>query len=160
MANLFVMIGISGSGKSTYAKKLLEELKAAGAEGIIISSDAIRGEICNGDQTDQSRNKQVFETAHRRIDESLSLGVNVIWDATNLSREERAHPLAIARKHKVEAIAIELRTPLTVSIERNRFRERVVPTPVIWKQQGRYFPATKQEFSKIMTVELDRVNTF
>jgi protein phosphatase len=160
MATLFVMIGVSGSGKSTQAEKLLKELTAMGKPVVLIASDAIRGELCNGDQTDQSKNKLVFEVGHQRIDEALGAGINVIWDATNLSREERSKPIAIGRKHKATLIAVQIETPLTVAVERNRQRERQVPTPVIWKQHGRYYPATKQEFDTIMKVGLSGIETY
>ena len=160
MATLFVMIGVSGSGKSTHAEKIYHELQVMGKNVAMISSDAIRGELCSGDQTDQTKNKQVFEIAHQRIDEALAAGVNVIWDATNLSREERSKPIAIGRKNNATLIAVQIDTPLTVAVERNRGRERQVPTPVIWKQHGRFYPATKTEFDTIMKVGLNGTETY
>jgi len=157
MANLFVMIGISGSGKSTYAEKILSELRSKGTDVVLISSDAIRGELCGGNESDQSKNKMVFEVAHQRMEEVLAAGASVVWDATNLAREDRAKPIQIARKHMAKTVAFDVRTPLTVAIARNGSRTRKVPTHIIWKQQGRYFPPTRAEFDTIMLVDKDGV---
>lgn len=160
MATLFVMVGVSGSGKSTFADKILKELEAEGKLVVLISSDNIRGEICNGDMTDQTKNKEVFDLAHQRIDDALARSYNVIWDATNLAREDRAKSLAIGRKHKAALVAVQIKTPLSVAVERNRQRERQVPTRIIWKQHGRYYLATKMEFDTIMDVGLEKVETY
>ena len=155
------MIGVSGSGKSTYAEMLCKNLnstdKTTRKETTIISSDAIRAELCNGDVSDQSKNSQVFEVAYKRIEQTLQLGVNVIWDATNLSREERVKPIAIGRKYGAELIAIQINTPLTIAMERNNRRERKVPVNIIWRQHGRFFPATKKEFDKIGIVGISGI---
>ena len=58
---LFLMVGLSASGKSTIAKGLAEDYKA-----VIVSSDAIREEIC-GNVSDQSKNEEVFKIFHKRI---------------------------------------------------------------------------------------------
>jgi len=155
MATLFIMVGISGSGKSTYAKAIELQLKQKGSEVGIVSTDEIRGEICGGNQSDQSKNSEVFKIAHSRIEEILSLGVNVIFDATNLARDDRKIPIKIARENGAKVVAIVLNTPLTVSIERNRTRERVVPTPVIWRQQGRFHSPTPDEVDEVLHINLN-----
>lgn len=52
---LIVMVGLSASGKSSYAKELEKENPT---NTIVISSDAIREEIC-GSVEDQSKNGEV-----------------------------------------------------------------------------------------------------
>ena len=79
---LYVMIGLSASGKSTRAKELAIEYDA-----IIVSSDSIRGEF--GEVQDQSNNEEVFKIFHKRIKENLLQGKNVIADATNITIKSR-----------------------------------------------------------------------
>lgn len=78
-----MMVGLPGSGKSTYAKELADEMRA-----IICSSDAIREELC-GDENSQDKNEDVFKILHSRIKECLRKGVNVIYDATNINSKRR-----------------------------------------------------------------------
>lgn len=64
---LIVMVGLSASGKSSYAKELEKENPT---NTIVISSDAIREEIC-GRVEDQSKNGEVFRIFHERIRRNL-----------------------------------------------------------------------------------------
>lgn len=153
------MIGISGSGKSTIAQKLLQSLLSNDNGTVLISSDNIREELC-GDASDQSKNSQVFELAHKRIEESLSRNINVIWDATNLAPEDRKEVIRIGRNHNAQLVAIQVVTPISIAIDRNNNRDRRVPVRVIWKQQGRYYAATKQEFDRIITVDVDGIRKY
>lgn len=67
---LIVMVGLSASGKSSYAKELEKENPT---NTIVISSDAIREEIC-GSVEDQSKNGEVFRIFHERIRRNLENG--------------------------------------------------------------------------------------
>lgn len=60
-----MMVGLPGSGKSTYAKELSNDVDA-----IICSSDTIRKELC-GDINSQDKNEEVFKVLHNRIKENL-----------------------------------------------------------------------------------------
>mgnify|MGYP003324219881 CR=1 FL=1 len=57
MPKFYMMVGLSGCGKSTYAATLNAK---------VISSDAIRAEVF-GDENDQTHNAQVFEILHKRV---------------------------------------------------------------------------------------------
>ena len=145
--------------KSTIAQKLLQSLISNDNGTVLISSDNIREELC-GDASDQSKNSQVFELAHKRIEESLSRNINVIWDATNLAPEDRKEVIRIGRNHNAQLVAIQVVTPISIAIDRNNNRDRRVPVRVIWKQQGRYYAATKQEFDRIITVDVDGIRKY
>lgn len=76
------MVGIPGCGKSTFITNYLNDGKAA-----VVSSDAIRLELSQ--HYDQSRNDEVFGLFHGRIREHLSHNVDVVADATHLTRRSR-----------------------------------------------------------------------
>ena len=144
---LTLMVGVSGSGKSTHAAKLA---RATGAT--IVEPDAIRKEL-TGDASDQSRNGEVFRLAHSRAEAILLDGKSVVVDATNLDRKTRAEWVAIARRCGAEARAVVVDTPVDVAKKRNRSRDRVVPLDVIDKQARRLCPPTSDEgFAHITTV--------
>ena len=144
---LTLMVGVSGSGKSTHAAKLAQSIDA-----IIVEPDAIRKEL-TGDASDQSRNGEVFRLAHSRAEAILLDGKSVVVDATNLDRKTRAEWVAIARRCKAEARAVVVDTPVDVAKKRNLSRARVVPLDVIDKQTRRLCPPTFDEgFSQIVVV--------
>ena len=78
MTTLYCLVGIPASGKSTFANEHINE------NTIWISSDNIRKEIY-GAETHQDNNIEVFEMMYKRTKEALNSGVNVIYDATNIS---------------------------------------------------------------------------
>lgn len=80
-SNLYVMCGISGSGKSTWIDKNL-----AGFE--VISLDEIRTEL-NGKRSSQKNIGQVLQLAKLRLKTALANKKNVVWDATNLRKDFR-----------------------------------------------------------------------
>ena len=81
--NLYIMIGLPGSGKDTIAKQIqaVDRLK-----NVVLSSDNIRMELFGWE--DQSKNGRVFEEMNKRCKEYLYKGFNVIYNATNLSKKK------------------------------------------------------------------------
>ena len=61
MAKLYIMVGLPGSGKSTYSKKLSKEINAE-----IVSSDDIRIELFGIDKK-VPNSKKVFKEMRKRI---------------------------------------------------------------------------------------------
>lgn len=80
--NVYITVGISGCGKSTWCKKHREA--HSDVESLYICPDEIRKEL-TGNVSDQSKNSEVFSLAEKRLLEGTSRGVNVYWDATNLN---------------------------------------------------------------------------
>ena len=85
---LYILTGLPGSGKSTWAKENLPN-------AVVVCKDTIREEIC-GDVNDQSKNKEVFNIARTRTKKLLEEGKDVITDATHLTRKQRANVAALA----------------------------------------------------------------
>lgn len=77
---MWVLVGLSGSGKSTIATQIANE----NPNTVIVSSDAIREEL-TGNYEDQEHNEEVFKIFHDRIRKNLENKKNVIADATNLT---------------------------------------------------------------------------
>lgn len=82
--NLYIMIGLPGSGKDTVAKKIQEKNTF---KNIILSSDNIRIELFGSE--DQDKNGLVFEEMNKRCKKFLSQNFNVIYNATNLNKKRR-----------------------------------------------------------------------
>ena len=120
-----MMVGLVGSGKSTYAKQLAKETNA-----IICSSDAIREELC-GDENSQDNNDEVFKILHSRIKENLKNGKNVIYDATNINSKRRRAFLSELRRIPCVKKCVIMTTPFEMCCNQNESRDRVVPYEVI-----------------------------
>lgn len=143
---LAVMIGISGSGKSTYANGLKTSLKAD-----LVETDAIREEL-TGDASDQSQNYKVFQVAKKRVNDLLSQGKNAIIDATSVSVRDRKDWIQIGKDNNAEVRAYFIDTPIDVCKSQNRKRQRRVPDEVIDRQASRLESPTKAEGFDTVTV--------
>lgn len=144
---LAVMIGISGSGKSTYATGLKTSLNAQ-----LVETDAIRQEL-TGNAEDQSQNSRVFAIAKKRVSDYLSQGKNVIIDATSLSMKDRKDWIAIGKNNNAEVRAYFIDTPIDVCKAQNNKRTRKVPEWVIDKQASKLHSPTRSEgFDSVTTI--------
>lgn len=122
-----MMVGLPGSGKSTYAKKLEENYGY-----IVHSSDELREKLLL-DVNDQSQNGAVFEELHRNIRADLQDGNNVVYDATNLNRKRRRHFLNFIQNVTCTKYCMFLPTPYETCLENNMKRDRQVPQHTISK---------------------------
>ena len=101
MAVLYITIGISGSGKSTWINKesSLGDLGLPQGD-LIICPDDIRKQL-TGNVSDQSRNNEVFATAYQRLADSKA-EQDVYWSATSLNPKNIEDVVsADAGKHSV-----------------------------------------------------------
>ena len=150
MKTLYIAIGVSGSGKSTFAERLAKHLNIPR-----ISSDEIRGELCNGDQTDQSKNGLVFKIFHERLEKVLETG-SVVADATNVKQHDRNVLRKFAIKHGAHIIAIVMNLTKEECHTNNKNRDRVVPDFVIEKQWANFEQYNPSEFTERITVNWTR----
>ena len=129
---LVFLCGIPGSGKTTYAKKYVEEH----SNTIHISSDEIRAELWGSEAT-QGDNNEVFSLMQSRAIEALNNGQSVVYDATNITRKDRSYIIALCPKFvKIECHIIW--APIETCIERDAARERTVGKAVIDKMLKRF----------------------
>lgn len=130
---VIMMIGLSGSGKSTVAKEIKEQV---GERVTILSSDELRQSLF-GDVNDQTHNEEVFSYIKkhtRSVLESDSNQVCVV-DATNLSVKDRSWLFCqCGTNKKGRKIAVLLPTIYDECLTRNSQRQRVVPMFVLERQ--------------------------
>ncbi|MFD0277149.1 polynucleotide kinase-phosphatase [Kitasatospora sp. NPDC127111] len=125
--SLVVLIGTSGAGKSSFARKHFLPTQ-------VVSSDFCRGLVAD-DENDQSASAEAFDVLHYIVGKRLAAGRLTVVDATNVQPEARKQLVRIAREHDVLPIAIVLDVPPGVCAERNRSRpDRQLPAHVVPRQ--------------------------
>ncbi|MEV4160145.1 polynucleotide kinase-phosphatase [Nonomuraea dietziae] len=112
--SLVVLVGVSGSGKSTFAARHFKPTQ-------VISSDFCRG-LVSDDENDQSATQAAFDLLDHIVETRLSRGLLTVVDATSVQFAARQKLIALARKHDVLCDAIVLDVPEEVAIERNAGR--------------------------------------
>ena len=112
--SLVVLVGASGSGKSTFAARHFRRTE-------VLSSDVCRG-LVSDDENDQSATKAAFDVLHYIAGKRLAAGKLTVVDATNVQPEARRPLVELARAHDVLPVAIVLDVPELVCLERNRLR--------------------------------------
>lgn len=145
---LFMMVGIVGSGKTSFAESLCiekgQEGKIVKTKPIIHSSDSLRKELY-GDENVQSDNNKLFNELHRRIKADLLNGNDVVYDATNINKRRRADFLRQLNDIECKKVCVCVLTPYDLCLEQNRNRGRVVPEEVIKRMYLNFQPPALHE---------------
>jgi len=111
---MVVLVGASGSGKSTFARKHFLPTQ-------VLSSDYFRG-LVSDDENDQSASAAAFDVLHYVAAKRLEAGKVTVVDATNVQAPDRAKLIEVAKKANVLPVAIVLDTPTDVCLKRNAQR--------------------------------------
>lgn len=124
---LVALVGASGSGKSTFARKHFRPTE-------IISSDFCRG-LVSDDENDQSATRDAFDVVYFIAEKRLTARRFTVIDATNVQREARLPIIELARRFNCALAAIVLNLPEEVCRQRNFARpDRTVEPHVISRQ--------------------------
>ena len=141
MAKIIMLIGIPGSGKTTYSKDLSNEYNAK-----VISSDKVRQTYVGIDE------KDVFPMVYKLSIEELKEGRNVILDATHITPKVRKRSFDALDEYGIpyEKVAIYLDTPVEVCVSRVEKRnqdpnELFLPLEVIESYGKNIIPPSEEE---------------
>jgi len=125
--SLVVLVGPTGSGKSTFARKHFLPTE-------LLSSDYCRG-LVSDDENDQAATNDAFEVLHFVAAKRFARGHLTVIDATNVQPEARKPLVQLAKKYHCLPVAIVLNPPEKVCHERNRNRDDRMFGPHVVRQQ-------------------------
>jgi protein phosphatase len=111
---LVVLVGASGSGKSSFARKHFLPTE-------VVSSDHCRALVAD-DETVLDANDDAFALLHTIAGTRLKRRRLTVVDATNVHPESRRPLVQLARDHDCPPVAIVLDIPQRVCEERNALR--------------------------------------
>lgn len=123
---LVVLVGVSGSGKSTWAAGHFAPYE-------VVSSDQLRAVVGHGEH-DQSASADAFAVLDQILGARSRRRLSTVVDSTGLDRKRRQRYLAVARAAALPAVVVILDTDGDTCRSRNAARDRRVPSIVLTAQ--------------------------
>ena len=150
MPKVYMMIGIQGSGKSTYSKELSLKLNIP-----IVSTDRIR--LDNPTMPEE----EVWTNVYSMCANYLKSGSDIVFDATNITPNVRNRFKDNLAKYdvKYDLIGIYLNTDIEICykrvVDRNeRKMEHYLPPEVVYNYASNFIPPSKEEgFIEIIEIK-------
>lgn len=151
MAELILMCGIPGAGKSTYAKSFITD------KDIYISRDEIRFSIVKPNEPYFSKERDVFQAFVDAINIALTKAERyVIADATHISFSSRMKVMSRIKDRNTIVNCIVMDTSLDTAIERNKNRtgRAFVPEETIREMhRSLSYPEKGETINKVIYVD-------
>lgn len=120
-----VTVGLSGSGKTTWISKNLQDHQ-------IVSLDDIRSSFSR--REDQQNNSKVLRVAKEKLREHLRAKRRVVWDATSLRTDFRSAVIDLAVDYGALVTIVAFHCPPAELAKRNKTRAHPVNASVRLKQ--------------------------
>ena len=154
VGTLAMLVGIPGSGKSTYAKKVVEMNPTWG----YVSRDAVRYEYVSDQAHYFDHEDEVFKEFCKRVEKYLRAGRTVIADATFINKKSREWFIQNLEVQPENCYAIVIDTPFEICMERNAAREGItrVPDQSMYNMKHRYSApnlGTEEYLNRVYTVK-------
>jgi len=147
MKTIVLLVGVAGSGKTTYRHKHYEHYNC-------ISPDQRRMRVLDSENSgkffDQSIEKDIWKHIYEVLEHNLTTGNDIIFDATNLTFRRRYPIVARARKAGYIINFVYFEVSLHTLAERNETRSKKVPNEVIARQ---YLSIQPPEYWEYETIE-------
>jgi alkanesulfonate monooxygenase SsuD/methylene tetrahydromethanopterin reductase-like flavin-dependent oxidoreductase (luciferase family)/predicted kinase len=126
---LVVLVGASGSGKSTWAQARYRSQE-------IVSSDDLRGIVGSG-RHDLAASTDAFRLLDDIVAARTRRGLTCVIDTLGLEPQRRRRYREVAARAGLPAVAVLFDTPTSAVRRRNAERDRPVPAPVLRAQLAR-----------------------
>lgn len=148
MAKLTIMRGLPASGKSTMAKKLIEER----GNTVRVNKDLLR-KMLHFDNFSHRNEGYTRDSARKLVEHFLKTGINVIIDDTNLNPKTLQSWVDLAKETKSKIEHCEIQTPVKECIIRDMNRQDSVGAHVIYKMSMQHLEYLKGQ--SVIIADLD-----
>lgn len=145
---IHMMIGIQGSGKTTFAKQLAKELKIK-----IISTDSVRVNMPG------IKEELVWPYVYKQVAIAITEGKDVIFDATSITPRVRKRFVDEVEKYGVKCeicayyFDVEKEVCVQRVAQRNKDRSQInIPIEVVYSFSDKIIPPTFEEGFKIIKI--------
>ena len=128
--SLLLLAGLPGAGKSTFARQVTNRRPF-----LVLESDRLRKALVTQPQYTAHEHRRLFRACHHLIDEFLGRGYPVLFDATNLTEQNRRPVYAIAHKRGVPLAVAVVTAPAEIVRQRLSDREAGLD-PDTWSDAG------------------------
>lgn len=150
MTTLYVLSGLPGAGKTTWARDNANRLQAT-----VVCSDDVRCDF-EADGRDPSDGDAVFAEVARRARRLLEADRSVIVDATHFQRKYRTYLRQLGIGVEVHRVAIWFDVPLETCLQRNAgrsglaFGDRRMTDDFVRELADAFEPPARDEFDEII----------
>ena len=114
---LVVLCGLPGTGKTYFAREVTKQV-----DFCVLESDRVRKALVPKPKYTPGEHSRVFNVCHYLIEEYLSNGQRVLFDATNLTENFRLPLRQISQRQNARLVLVHLVAPR--SLIRQRLQER------------------------------------
>lgn len=151
---LIIMVGIPGSGKSTFAQNYIKD--ANNMSTVWVSRDEVRYSLISGTDEYFAKEKDVFKIFVKKINTALAEGKDAIADATHINAQSRKKLLSSITVPDIQIEACVMETSLQECLANNEKREgrARVPKAAILRMYRQFeYPTFSEGFSSILNVK-------
>jgi predicted kinase len=154
MPRVYMLIGVPGSGKSTWCagQSLTENFTVVSSDRYIDEEATRQGKTYNDVFADYIKVATKMMENHALV--AQANGLDIIWDQTNTSARSRKAKLAPLTNY--EKVAVVFKTPEVEELTRrlNSRPGKVIPAHVMEKMiAGLELPTTEEGFTEILYVD-------
>ncbi len=152
MPKLYLICGLSGTGKTTFSKDLAQQLNI-----VRVSPDDIYA-MFNGSDTDRRNKFEVWQTLFLIINTALKNNRDIIVDTNAVTKQQRAEIVGWFPEFEKHLILIE--APEELRRKNNKQRSRVIPEKNMDRMLAKYErPEPNEEGWETITYLFNKDNT-
>lgn len=133
-SKLFILCGVSGSGKSTAIKTLKKEYDVES----VIALDELRKNYKLNNTNRKKIDGQVMQDAKLLLKQALASNKNIIWDASNLRKDFRKIIIDLGKQYNAETHLVFVVDSIKNCIQKDKERVASVGEAIIKKQEKEF----------------------